>query len=257
MSNGEFVWYDFMASDVDKAIAFYGEAVGYKTQAWGDDGYQMWMINGGENSVGGVMQLPEQAAKMGAPPHWLSYVAVDDADAIAAKTSELGGNVLQPGFDIPDVGRIAVLQDPHGAVFGVVAFEGDGMDRPDPSQVGAFCWAELWAGDLDSAWDFYNSLFGWEKADAMDMGDDMGTYQMFGNGGEMAFGGMMTKPAEMPMAAWTYCITTDDLDAAIGRVEGNGGSVMNGPMDVPNGRVCYFTDSQGGAFALYQLTAEG
>lgn len=252
MSKGDFCWYDYMANDVDKAKAFYGEAIGWKTQEWGNEGYQMWMLTD-ETAIGGVMKLPEEAAKMGAPPHWMSFIATDDVDASANRCKELGGNILAEPWDLPEVGRIAVLQDPHGAVFGVTAFE-DEMTPPSGETPGAFSWSELWANDVDTAFDFYSDLFGWKKGHAMEMGDDTGTYQMFDANGATV-GGMMKKPDEMPMAAWTFCITTDDLDAATGRIEQNGGSIMNGPMDVPNGRCCYYNDNQGGVFALYEFSS--
>jgi hypothetical protein len=60
----------------------------------------------------------------GMPPHWLPYFQVDDTDIIVARAKELGGNVVVPAMDIPNVGRMATLADPQGAAFAVVQLTG-------------------------------------------------------------------------------------------------------------------------------------
>lgn len=254
MTEGEFVWYDYNAADVDKAIAFYTETVGWKSEAWSDSDHPYTMFTVGEQSVGGVMELPDQARQMGAPPHWLAYTSVASVDDSVAKATELGASVLAPAFDIPDVGRISVLADPQGAVFALFrASSQDGQNwEPIPTTTpGAFSWHELMTSDLEAAWTFYSELFGWDKVKSMDMGE-MGEYRLFGfgTGEENALGGMMVQPADMPQSAWMCFITVDDLDAGIERVVNHGGQVVNGPIDVPGGRVAAFIDNQGGWFAF-------
>jgi predicted enzyme related to lactoylglutathione lyase len=75
--------------------------------------YTLFKKNGSE--VAGLMKLPMP----GVPPHWLNYVTVENADASAARVTELGGQVCKPPFDIPNVGRIAIVQDPQGAFLGI------------------------------------------------------------------------------------------------------------------------------------------
>ncbi len=65
--------------------------------------------------AGGMMALPMP----GVPPHWLAYVTVESADTSAARIAELGGKICKPPFDISNVGRIAIVQDPQGAFFGI------------------------------------------------------------------------------------------------------------------------------------------
>ena len=112
---GRFVWFDLMTSDSSGAIDFYSKLVGWGTQQFegSDTPYTMWA--NGENPLGGVVELSAEAREGGAPPHWLSYVAVPDVDAALARAQELGGSVLHPATDIPTVGRFAVIQDPQGA----------------------------------------------------------------------------------------------------------------------------------------------
>lgn len=249
MSNGEFVWFDYYAGDVDKAIAFYTEVVGWKTQQWSGGDYTMFAV--GQEPIGGVMQLPEAAAQMGAPPHWLAFVQTGDVDKAAARAAELGGQVRAQPFDIPGVGRAAVLQDPQGAVFAAFRPARADFETLPGDKPGAFAWAELMTSDWEAAFAFYSDVFGWTKDTAMDMGPE-GTYQLFAAAGKQV-GGMMNMPEMVPMPNWLYYIGTDDLDAAIGRVEAHGGSKVHGPMDVPGGRVAVFMDNQGGMFAMHEM----
>ena len=78
------------------------------------------IVKVGEEGVGGIMPIPPQA--QGSPPNWGVYVTVDNIDATAKKAKELGGKVLVPPTDIPNVGRFAVLQDPQGAVISAITY---------------------------------------------------------------------------------------------------------------------------------------
>ena len=92
-------------------------------------------------------------------------------------------------------------------------------------------------------------MFGWRKGETLDMGPN-GVYQLFATGGD-AVGGMMTKMPEMPVPAWVYYINVDAIDAAMGRVTAGGGTVINGPMEVPGGQwILQGLDPQGAMFAL-------
>jgi uncharacterized protein len=106
------------ARDVDGAKSFYTEVLGWTTRDMdmGDAGTYTIFQRAGEVDVAGCMAAPEG---MQAPPHWLPYVATEDVDATVAKAKELGATAFVEGDDIPNVGRIAVLQDPVGAVFGL------------------------------------------------------------------------------------------------------------------------------------------
>ena len=251
-NTGRFVWYELMTSDPKAAIAFYSEVIGWKTQPFGEGSdYTMWM--GSQGPLGGVMQLPEAAKQMGAPPHWMSNVIVDDVDATLAKVKELGGRVYKEAEDIPTVGRFGVIADPQGA--SIAIFKPSGTMAPhDETKQGEFSWNELITTDKTLAMKFYGAIFGWQKLVEHDMGP-MGTYMLFGVG-DKPLGGMFNKTSDMPMPpSWVYYIQVDDLEASVGRVTSNGGKLVNGPMDVPGGtRIAQCTDPQGVVFALH---AEG
>lgn len=248
---GRFVWYENLTKDIPAAIAFYSDIVGWKTQPFGDGGHPYTVWVGSQGPLGGVMQLPDELAKVGVPPHWCAHVQVDDVDATLARATSLGGKVLHEATDIPTVGRFGVIGDPQGAVTAVFR-PGGPMTLHDPAKDGEFCWNELLTSDSAAALEFYSALFGWKLLEAMDMGP-MGTYRIFGLG-DLRLGGMMTVPKGAPMPPmWLYYTSTSDLDAAIGRAVEAGGKVMNGPMEVPGGgRIAQLMDPQGAAFALHQ-----
>ncbi|WP_163614835.1 VOC family protein, partial [Klebsiella pneumoniae] len=75
------------------------------------------IFKAGEAPVGGLMELPADARKMGAPPHWIGYIVVDDVDAATDKARSLGGSVYVEPQDIPEVGRFSVVTDPQKAAF--------------------------------------------------------------------------------------------------------------------------------------------
>jgi predicted enzyme related to lactoylglutathione lyase len=98
---------------------FYNEVFGWTSREMdmGPAGSYTIFQRAGDVDTAGAMPRPEG---MEAPPLWWPYIAVDDADATASRTKELGGNVVQEPFDVETVGRIAILADPNGAVFGVI-----------------------------------------------------------------------------------------------------------------------------------------
>jgi len=248
---GRIVWFELLTTDVKGAIAFYTEVTGWKTEPFGDS-YTMWVTPQGP--VGGLTVLPEQAAKMGAPPYWQSNIQVADVDATVERIKQLGGNVFVVE-SVPEVGRLAVVTDPQGAVFAVYTPTREGNEH-DLTTDGEFSWHELYTTDHQAAFAFYSELFGWQKLDEHDMGP-MGTYWLWGRNGKQ-LGGMMTMPPGMKTPdgravppSWMYYITASDLDAALERANSKGAKVLNGPMEVPGGqRIVQLMDPQGAAFAL-------
>jgi predicted enzyme related to lactoylglutathione lyase len=254
-NNGRFVWYEHITKDPKAAIAFYSDVIGWQTQPFGEGGdYTMWA--GSQGPLGGVIGLPEQAAKMGAPPHWMGHVQVENVDASAALVKELGGQIHHGPEDIPTVGRFAVIADRQGAFLSIFQPSGDLMKLHDASKPGEFCWSELVTSDSAAAFAFYAKLFGWKVIEDMNMGD-MGNYRVFGLG-DIRVGGMMAVPkgSKMP-PMWGYYTQVSNLDAAIERATKRDAKVLNGPMEVPGGaRIAQLLDPQGAVFALHQMSAQ-
>jgi predicted enzyme related to lactoylglutathione lyase len=247
-----FVWYELMTTDTAAAESFYRQAVGWNAADAGMPGVKYTIVSAGSTGIGGLMALPDDAKARGVPPNWTGYVGVADVDAMAERVRAAGGSIHHPPGDIPGVGRFAVVADPHGAV--LCLFKGNRDEQPPQPPAGTpgtIGWHELYADDLDAAWGFYSTLFGWTKADAIDMGPEMGVYQLFVAAGPEPIGGMMKRPPQVPMACWLYYVNVDAIDAAVERVTAGGGKVVNGPMEVPGGSwIAQCVDPQGAMFAM-------
>jgi predicted enzyme related to lactoylglutathione lyase len=253
---GRFVWYELMTTDTKAAEAFYGRVVGWTAEPFpgSDMGYTIWKA--GDKWIGGLMALPADAKAKGAPPSWMIYVAVHDADAIAAQAQALGGRVVVPPTDIPKVGRFAVLADPQGAHIAVLRPDGPSPTGPETDPVRLeISWRELATTDSDTALSFYSSLFGWDKLKDNDMGP-LGIYREFGRFGR-PLGGMYKKPAEMPFPPnWLVYAKVTDIHASAAAVKALGGTILHGPTEIPGGDlILQFLDPQGAAFALHQTKA--
>lgn len=246
-----FFWYELMTTDMDAAEAFYTKVVGWGAEPFnGGSGMPRYtVVKVGDRGVGGVMTLPEEAAKMGMPPAWVGYVHADDTDVATASVKKAGGKVHREPSDIPGVGRFSVVADPQGAVF--MLLQPNGPDQPPvamgtPGHIG---WRELMATDWQSALDFYSGQFGWKKDNSIDMGE-MGIYQLFAVNGEQN-GGMMNRPPNMPSPAWQFYFNVPAIDAAAKRVTDGGGTIIFGPMEVPGGQwAMNCVDPQGAHFGL-------
>lgn len=123
------------------------------------------------------------------------------------------------------------------------------MVLPTAGAPGTIGWRELYAGDLQTDFSFYERMFAWTRAEAFDMGP-MGTYQLFATGAEPV-GGMMTKPDNVPAPHWGYYFTVPAINAGADRVKAAGGSTLMGPHQVPGGDwIVQCLDPQGAVFAL-------
>ena len=177
------------------------------------------------------------------------------SDADAERLSGAGASVKRPPEDIPGVGRFAVMSDPGGAIFMLLKGSSpDGMEAAPPMATGHVGWHELYSGSFDADLAFYTSQFGWGKGEAMDMGP-MGSYQLFSMSGGTDFnsmeGGMMPKPEQIPEPQWLFYFVVPDIDEGVEKVKAGGGTVLNGPAEVPGGAwIIQATDPQGAMFAL-------
>jgi predicted enzyme related to lactoylglutathione lyase len=245
---GRFVWHELMTTDTDAASDFYSDVVPWKAEDSGMPSYSLWMS--GKYRSGGLMALPEDASAT--PPHWIIYIGTPDVDGTVAAAEKLGGKVLKPASDIPNVGRFAVLSDPQGAAFAVFTPAPSSDDGVSPGGgVGDFTWHELATTDPGSAFDFYAELFGWTKGAAHDMGE-MGVYQLVSHGGQDVGGIFKVRDNSTP-PSWLSYVRVDDAAEAADAAKSAGGRILNGPMEVPGGSwVVMMLDPQGGAFAVVE-----
>jgi predicted enzyme related to lactoylglutathione lyase len=244
-----FVWYELMTSDAAAAEAFYGKVVGWTAKDSGMPGGYYGLLSMGEAMIAGVMALTDELKAMGVPPCWTGYVGVDDVDGTVAAITAGGGKVHHPPTDIPNIGRFAVVADPYGGAFALFKPNAGNGAPPPQGARGHVGWHELYTDDLEGAFAFYAKLFGWTKADAIDMGP-MGVYQLFAAGGA-PIGGMMKRMPQIPVSCWNYYVNVESVHAAAERIAQGGGRVTNGPMEVPGGSwILNAVDPQGAFFSL-------
>jgi predicted enzyme related to lactoylglutathione lyase len=239
---GTFSWAELATSDSGAAKDFYSDLFGwsYDDNPVGDG--QIYSIALRDSRRVGALFASEQ------PPHWNCYVTVASADDAAARAAEHGATVLAEPFDVLEAGRMATIADPQGAALCVweprATIGAELVNGP-----GALTWCDLLTPDADAAADFYAALFGWATNEM----PGAGGYRVI-RLGERSNGGMMPfavagLPAEAP-ASWLPYFGHEDTGRAIEQVRGSGGTLVNGPTQVPAGTFAAVADPQGAAFAV-------
>ncbi len=245
---GTFSWVDLSTTDQDGAKAFYTELFGWEpTDNPVGEGVVYSMMSLGGKDVAAISPQPEQQREAGAPPTWNSYITVESADHALDRAKQLGATVHAPAFDVLDVGRMGVVQDPQGAFFLVWEPKrhlGAGLVNAP----GALSWNELGSPDMDASASFYSELFGWvvEPFEGSEMPYmTIKTADGHGNGGIREL-----SPPDAP-PNWLVYFGIDDVEAGLAKLEGLGGSKVMGPMAIGPGSLGVAQDPQGAMFALY------
>lgn len=112
-------WTELQTRDVKKAKDFYGKSLGwtYNDMPMGQSAYPIIMA--GEKMVGGISDIAAMSeATKGLPDHWFTYFAVDNLDKRLKALKAAGGKVLREPYDVPGVGKIAIVADAGGAAQG-------------------------------------------------------------------------------------------------------------------------------------------
>jgi predicted enzyme related to lactoylglutathione lyase len=249
---GTFCWIELGTTDGEAAKKFYTELFGWDHNdiPMGPAGVYT-MLKQDDKDVGAMYQMPPEMTTQGVPPHWMSYASVNNADESAAKAKELGATLMKEPFDVFDVGRMAVIQDPTGAVFAIWQ-AGTHRGAALVNQPVSLCWNELTTKNTEKAGEFYSGLFGWQR-DPQQM-EGM-VYTMFVNNGQPA-GGMYEPTPEMGDVPphWLAYFAVNDADATATKAAELGGKVCLPPTDIPNiGRFAVIQDPQGAAFAVIKL----
>lgn len=253
--HGSHIWYELLTPDPVAAKTFYDAVIGWNIEAQpsGAMDYRMIGRTDGGNS-GGVMRLTDEMRGHGARPIWLGYVAVDDVDESVASVEQAGGKALMPAFDIPDIGRIALVTDPQGNPFYVMKpIPPAGSDKQDSdvfstTEVQHFSWNELSTTDPVAARVFYGELFGWTSDEFMPMGD-YGEYRFLAHKGTTI--GAVCGCVEGASAGWRYYVSVPSISKAVEAVKAGGGTIAVEPHEVPGGdHIIIGHDPQGAEFAL-------
>lgn len=244
---GRFVWHELMTPDSSAAHAFYSKAIGWKSQPWEEDpAYVMFAAPRGP--VGATVATTD-----GSQPRWLPYIGTGDIAETVDLAKEKGAGLVKHITSMSSGSKYAVLQDPHGATFGVYESARDYGEISAPKP-GEHSWHELMSEDYAGAFDFYSSLFGWEKIDELNMGE-MGVYLIYGFDGQ-PFGGMMNAVPGGSPSSWMSYVHVKDVNQTAKKVKSAGGKIANGPMEVPGGDwIVQLIDPQGAMFAAHAAAA--
>lgn len=232
------VWFELTAPDPDAAQAFYEAVMGWRIAPSPHPEHGGYRVaEGGGTPIAGIRRPMAQGTDR---PGWAVYLATQDVEAAVARAEELGGRVRFGPFDIPHVGRFAVVSDPQGVVFALMAMAnpaGSPAFGPVPlgtqPTLGRGVWIELATPDPEAAFAFYGGLFGWEKLGAMPMGG-LGEYAFIGRG-EFRPGAVMPSAATGAPAGWNWYVHVADIDAALDTTRARGGTVLQGPAPIPGG----------------------
>jgi len=238
---GKFIWFDLATEDPAAARAFYGAVFGWKFR----DAGSYAVIENATGKVGGIFRHARPAgAKVGA--RWLSVISVSDAVRVAAAARERGGEVLLAPRAIAGRGTHAVLRDPEGAAFGILASEGG--DPPDtPVAEGDAFWFDLFARDPAKAAAFYAAIAGFE----VDVGQVVGRERTLLSTGGIARAGITRLHAGVDRPGWLPYILVDDVPATLARARKAGGRVLLEPRSqVLGGDLAIIADPLGGAVGI-------
>ncbi|MEO7271541.1 MAG: VOC family protein [Vicinamibacterales bacterium] len=253
---GTMSWVELATTDQQAGVAFYRALFDWDVseQPIGPtEVYSMFQLRG--QDVGAAYSMRDDERKMGVPPHWNLYVTVANAEDSARQAQELGGTLLAPPFDVMDAGRMAVVQDPSGAIIQLWEAKRS-IGAKILGEPGALCWSELTTRDPDAARAFYTALLGWTARESG--GDSPMPYTEFSNQGQPGMG-MMKMPDHMPAEVpsyWMPYFQVADCDAATAKAAGLGATIVVPAQDIPKtGRFSILSDPQGAIFAVFTFVS--
>jgi uncharacterized protein len=248
---GSFCWIELGTTDQNAAKRFYGSLFGWSVNdhpMGPNEVYTMFQLEGKDSAATYTMRQAERTH--GVPPSWILYIAVDSADDAANRVPQLGGKVITPAFDVMDFGKMAVIQDPTGAVFSVWQAKkhgGTGITGVD----GTLCWADLSTSDPQRAKSFYEGLFGWKLV----LGEKDSSGYLHIKNGDQFIGGIPPtahRDAKIP-PHWLLYFQVADVDASAAKAKQLGATVRLAPMTMENvGRFAVLADPQGAVFAIFK-----
>jgi predicted enzyme related to lactoylglutathione lyase len=248
---GTFCLVGLATPDPAAAKAFYASLFGWRAHelSAGEAGTYT-MLGRDSESVAILYGQREAARTSGAPPHWTSYISVEDADAMAAQAVELGATVVGEPLDVADAGRVAAIRDPVGAI--VSLWEPRSLIGATlVNDVGALCWNELATPDPDAAAKFYGELFGW-GFEPIETGP--GGPEMMGitNAAGSKNGSTTKQDEDAPgiPPSWMPYFGVESCPDAVALARELDGQVVVDTLEIPTGRLAVLRDRQSAAFGI-------
>lgn len=228
---GSFCWWSLMTKDIAKANDFYQQLFDWKLdeiEIPGHDNSTIYIAGHGE--FANPVPLEENFP---GPSHWIAYLTVKNVDEATKKAEKMGGTVCVPAFDIPSIGRTAVITDPLGSAFHIFTpVNEDGELNMISNGPGEICWMELMVDDPTPLFPFYSEMFGWEFSEPMPMNGGEYTSLVI-NGAQV--GGLMKRPPDVPEMpnVWMNYFSVPSVDNWASKVESLGGKVIMPKTEIP------------------------
>ncbi|MFG3281273.1 VOC family protein [Streptomyces sp. NPDC048111] len=248
-------WVELMVPDQQAALDFYRDLFGWEAEPGSPEtgGYAVCRYKG--EPVAGIMGAmnPDGSIPDPMPPTvWTTYIATSDLGATQQRVTDNGGQVMVPGMDVMTLGRMGVVSDPTGAVFGLweaIDFKGAGI----ANEPGSWIWSELNTSDREAASAFYSAALGIGTT-AVEGADGYFSLTVDDRaiGGTQALSGIKGLPDGTP-SHWLTYFAVDDTDSTVDALVRAGGAVLMPPFDMMAGRMAVVADPQGGAFALINV----
>ncbi|MFI9270836.1 VOC family protein [Kitasatospora sp. NPDC052896] len=249
-------WVSLSGHDIAALQAFYGPLLGWRFRPGPGGVGPHALATVGGRLVAGIVQI---AARFELPVAWTTYFGTEDADRTAALVRDSGGTIAVGPLDLPGAGRVALVADPEGAVFGL--WQGR-AGRPRPlRRPGAPVWAELRARDAFQAAVFYGQVFEWDRRDQtryeVRYENDRVVLRIDGRSTAAICGGA-TGAADEPLKwpHWHIYFAVTDADETTRLAVELGGEVAVAPEDSPYGRIASLHDPQGGLFSVIAMAPE-
>ncbi|WP_165066300.1 VOC family protein [Paludisphaera rhizosphaerae] len=242
---GEFCWINILSPQPEAAKAFFSSLLGWE---YGDIPGMGWFIQAGGSPVGGLFDLEGPNTPPGTPAGIGVMVLVEDADAIAQRAKDLGGD-SRPAFDVGPQGRMAEIIAPDGAKIDVWQAKGMASTSADRALPGVPNWIETMTPDAERAARFYTDLFGWTVEKVPNSAVDYSIFKLDG----VPAAGLMPRPADLEKVPphWAVYMTVADADATVKKALELGGTVFVQPRDIPNyGRFAGVMSPQGVHFYI-------
>lgn len=243
-----FGWVEMGAENLNKAKQFYETIFGWTGEIANINSPMPYAVMKTQGKVtAGIYQLTEEMKMKNIPPHWLTYIYVNNVNNTLELAVKSGGKIMQPAFDVERVGRIAVVSDPSGAVFAIWEADENAMEMA--SGKFAPCWYELGAKDIKICEKFYADVFGWNARKDNSMGMEYVIFSV----NETMIGGMYQIPEEMKEFPSIWCIYFEvaDFDKTSEFAVSKGAKIMGLVMEYEKiGKFAYLQDPQGAVFAI-------
>lgn len=249
---GTFCWWSLMTKDVSKANNFYRQLFDWnfsEMEIPGQDNSTIFAAGNGR--FGNPVPLEKDFP---GPSHWITYITVEDVDKTCERAEKIGGNTCVPAFDLPTIGRTAIINDPIGSAFHVFTPEKDEDElNMIGNGLGEICWMELMVDDPTPVLPFYSELFRWKFSAPMPMNG--GDYFSFKVNGEDV-GGIMKRPPEVPKMppVWMNYFSVPSVNEWSEKVKSLGGKIVMPKTVIPEtGYFACMEDPTGAYSYLFEL----